>query len=54
MGECVVDERAVEGLLDADLKSDLAGRTVYLVVMRVCSMLWCYIMDCTEHYGRRD
>lgn len=41
MGGCVVDDGAAGGFLVADLESDLAGRMVYLVVMRVYDIRWC-------------
>lgn len=40
MGCVVVDDRAIVGVVlvvDLDLKTDLAGRMAYLVVMRVYS-----------------
>lgn len=39
MGACVVDDGATGGSLVADLELDFAGRMVYFVVMRVCSIL---------------
>lgn len=41
MSGCVIDDGAAGEFLDADLESDLAGRIVYLVVMRVCSIRCC-------------
>lgn len=37
----MVDDGATGGFLVADLESGLAGRIVYLVVMRVCSIRCC-------------
>lgn len=41
MGGYLIDDGATGGILVADLESDLAGRIVYLVVMRVCIIRCC-------------